>query len=567
MVSLLNMVLLGVFGALAAVALLASIRHVRRATLWVSKFALVLITMLVLAALLPDVAGVAGAALWLTLVWIPLSAYSRSVKAVLLEDYAAARRWAGRAALLHPADGFRQQTELIDLVERLDNGDIESGLAGLRALDRRLPDHEFYSPVDDLRFAGDWEGVRAWMERELTPEQRQSPRHALPYLMSLAETGDLEALLRFHAHVAPGLQRLRSWGFAGMAQFIVAVACGRRAEVETLLTGPLKGLAQDAAGVARAATRIAAGEVEAGRATLRDMRERVNHSNRVFIDRRLRLDPPDTAVVDDPEFVATLEASRPTRRLGLIRRTVRVAAVLMLLVLASTYWAPWREQGPPSAFGDPLEYLERVHGTDDADANLPMIVDLHGWGWVPEFHGRTLGQLGTPVRVIVPAGPIAEFYGRSWYAEVGEDWEATLDDSADRLAELIRHLTTLRPTQGKPIITGFSQGGTMAFALATRHPDLIAASFPVAGALPRPPPPWGGSGVSIPVIAFHGEDDESMHPDAARETVSALRAGGWDAELRTYAEVKHELNDTMLDQLHDEIREVIRLDRGRSGER
>ncbi len=43
----------------------------------------------------------------------------------------------------------------------------------------------------------------------------------------------------------------------------------------------------------------------------------------------------------------------------------------------------------------------------------------------------------------------------------------------------------------KLIVTGFSQGGILSFAMAARHPVEVAHAIPVAGSLAGPAaPPW-----------------------------------------------------------------------------
>ena len=38
----------------------------------------------------------------------------------------------------------------------------------------------------------------------------------------------------------------------------------------------------------------------------------------------------------------------------------------------------------------------------------------------------------------------------------------------------------------RPIVTGFSQGGILSFAMAARHPNEVRYAFPVAGSCPGP---------------------------------------------------------------------------------
>ena len=131
-------------------------------------------------------------------------------------------------------------------------------------------------------------------------------------------------------------------------------------------------------------------------------------------------------------------------------------------------------------------------------------------------------------------------YGRgaSWFtlASPPDDrMRAELDESADRLAALAAHLRARWPQSRAVVITGFSQGGMLSFAVATRHPEAVAAAVPIAGALPQP---LALPARLPPVRALHGEADRRIPFAAGQATVEALAARG-DARLQAFPGVGH----------------------------
>jgi phospholipase/carboxylesterase len=548
-----NLLLLGAALGLSLSGLIAVFPRRRQARLWCAKFVAILLLILALALTRLDLAGLVALPTWLLLIYLPSLGLVRSIRAVLFEDFERAARWARLAQLLHPGDGVGQQVELQGALRQMHQGNVEDGLAQMRALDERLPGHDFWFPVDADRFHGRWENVRAWMERELEDAVRAGQiRHSLTYLRALGETGDLPAMLAFYGEATPHMRSLRSCRFPDYALLILAVAFGRGEVVERLLRGTLRDMPKDSQSACRAATRMATGDVEGGRAELAALREQASFENRTFIDRRLALAPALPAEVFGGEdearrrFDEVVSGATARPRRARILRLIRIAAGLVLVVLGLLVLAPWRAKGPADERGRRLTYLERVVGRGagevTAQTPLPMLVDVHGYCSFPELHGRSWGALDRPVRLIVPAGPERVLIGRSWFAYEDEGMSEAIADSTARLAALIEHLCETRPTLGAPLVTGFSQGGTLSFALAAGHSGSIGAAFPVAGWLPLDLIPEHAPERPASVLALHGADDA---PEWCQGAVDALAERGWNAKVRLYPGVDHTLTSEM----------------------
>ncbi|MCU0681970.1 MAG: alpha/beta fold hydrolase [Polyangiaceae bacterium] len=260
--------------------------------------------------------------------------------------------------------------------------------------------------------------------------------------------------------------------------------------------------------------------------------------------------------------------------------TAAVAAMLWLATAASCQ----RQSSPPAGRGEggsdtvagagalapvasvapPVDrsaftYVER-QPPGAADEALPMVVAIHGLGDTPEHLGDALvSALGRRVRVVLPRGPKAHNGGFSWF-DLGSDrgvMVAGIERATALVAAGVGDLAKRRPTRGRPIVLGFSQGGMVSFALAARHPTLASACFPVAGFLPDPLMPPPGAGPLPPLVAFHGADDRLIPVALARASIDRLKALGVSAEIHVYPGLGHSISPELKGDLKREIVRVL----------
>ncbi|MFT3841528.1 MAG: dienelactone hydrolase family protein [Myxococcaceae bacterium] len=202
-----------------------------------------------------------------------------------------------------------------------------------------------------------------------------------------------------------------------------------------------------------------------------------------------------------------------------------------------------------------VHYLERMTGGVRSDERVPMIVALHPMDGDPEAMLEMLQGYRGRARLVVPYGhPSGGMY--QWYGSTREDVAAAVvTRETDRLAAAITALAAARPTSGKPIVTGFSQGGYMTFALAVTHPDAIAAAFPISGLLPTTlyPSTALDSSKLPPVVAFHGAADLAVPTQSARNSIAELRRAGFSAELHEYPGVEHATSDAEVADILEQL--------------
>lgn len=264
----------------------------------------------------------------------------------------------------------------------------------------------------------------------------------------------------------------------------------------------------------------------------------------------------------------------PSRRSGASFRRLPPLALLFALTTSIASTPP--EAAPPLPPAESelrvsthraagLEYLLVEPRDVPPNAELPLIVYIHGRGDRPRVPQRDVYGLDTPVRLILPRGP--ERYGRGWAwapvsAHRGESPALLegLDASARALSEALLEWRARHPTRGKPIVVGFSQGGMLAMLLAVREPAALARAIPLAGWLPPSflPPPADPYAVKAPIIALHGEDDPILGAARTARTVEALAGRGYPATFESYPGVGHELSDAMRARLRALLEEALR---------
>lgn len=204
-----------------------------------------------------------------------------------------------------------------------------------------------------------------------------------------------------------------------------------------------------------------------------------------------------------------------------------------------------------------VRYLERRSKGAQSDAALPMVIVFHSRGATPEgfsgFHHNVKG----PVRVITPAGFERLGGGRSWFglpartqdqAELAEQ----MAEAGAKMARFIADIVRCRPTAGWPVVTGSSQGGSMAYLMANQYPQFVHGAVAVAGWLPKPL--WNRH--MAPTIGLHGTDDRTVpYLQTARFAEDMQRAGA-PLEFHSYPS-GHSMSKDMLGSWHRFANEML----------
>lgn len=182
---------------------------------------------------------------------------------------------------------------------------------------------------------------------------------------------------------------------------------------------------------------------------------------------------------------------------------------------------------PSGGVVEGINYQEVVTGGADPNSELPMVIMLHGLGSKGANLAKYAREVDEPIRFILPDGVLEWGSGRAW-----TNLRSRTDDQAGLAAELeyaaaslvpfIREIAHCRPTAGRPILSGHSQGGHMAYAVATLYPDSIATAIPVSGWLPVEL--W--STRMAPTYAMHGVSDRTVNFARTEDFATRIKAQG-----------------------------------------
>lgn len=189
-------------------------------------------------------------------------------------------------------------------------------------------------------------------------------------------------------------------------------------------------------------------------------------------------------------------------------------------------------------------------GAQEGDA-VPIVIAIHGLGDRPEIFWKLFQGFPGRAHFVVPSGGIQWGAGLGWWPIAGPIDKARiapgLSAAAGRLSRAIRGWQNESPTAGKPIVTGFSQGGMLSFALAVKYPNLIGEAVPVSGFLPPEMVPllWPAGAAAPKIVVLHGDADPVVPYALAPRSVQSLRALGLDVELRAYPGVVHSVSEEM----------------------
>jgi len=181
----------------------------------------------------------------------------------------------------------------------------------------------------------------------------------------------------------------------------------------------------------------------------------------------------------------------------------------------------------------PLVYRAQVVGPAAGGAELPMLIALHGSGADETDLEGVFADFTVPVRVISFRAPRRSGSGYVWSRGEGADHreakEAQLQmfrDVADSLATGASEVAAKYRTVGKPMVFGFSRGGSMAWYLGAHAPERFGAIFTVGASLEKEHLEGMGVLRRPPFFAYHGTRDGVVGFQDGKRTAEALSQVG-----------------------------------------
>ena len=168
----------------------------------------------------------------------------------------------------------------------------------------------------------------------------------------------------------------------------------------------------------------------------------------------------------------------------------------------------------------------------DGATPAPLVITLHGYGGradnFPQLWRRAASKKGAIVAA--PWGHSPIYNGSSWtdLFEAETIVELTIEWVAERYPI----------DRQRIVLSGFSQGGRMSYAIAVRRPELFAGVIPMGAgymsSFNKPPQ----AGEHRPRYYFMvGVDDQSAKHN--RQAVADFEAAGYEVDLRVYPKSGH----------------------------
>ena len=192
----------------------------------------------------------------------------------------------------------------------------------------------------------------------------------------------------------------------------------------------------------------------------------------------------------------------------------------------------------------------------DADEAAPLVVAIHGMGDRPDRWVDDWKKFPARAHIALPRAFDPHGAGYSWFqfkdGMTDEQFGAEVGAAEARLWKGIAKLAGKR----RVIVTGFSQGGILSFAIAARHPNEVTRAFPVAGSCPGPILPQNKARTA-PLLAFHGTADRVLDVKWGREAVAAFKDQGNEADMREYEGVGHTISGQIHADLWDAIKKTL----------
>ena len=236
-------------------------------------------------------------------------------------------------------------------------------------------------------------------------------------------------------------------------------------------------------------------------------------------------------------------------------KTVSIAAVICVMTVVS---AVAGEKIPAAQLTEPLVYTNAQGATIpyrftapkavEAGKKYPLVILFHGAGERGTNNVAQLVHGATDILNYMREKGIEGYFiagqcpdGRQWvdtpWSLMAHRMPAKPSESLALMIELIeKTMKELPVDRNQVLVTGISMGGYGTWDIVQRHPDWFAAAMPCCG---------GGDVTlawkirSVPIWAFHGDQDWVVPFKRSRDMVAALWAVDGNVRYREYPGVGH----------------------------
>jgi phospholipase/carboxylesterase len=189
-----------------------------------------------------------------------------------------------------------------------------------------------------------------------------------------------------------------------------------------------------------------------------------------------------------------------------------------------------------------------VHLPADYDPGkaYPLLIALHGSGGSPQnFDGLWEKHSKAQCLLAAPEGPYVlppeqrrDIPGYSWFLQVKDRriWAMADPLVVQAMAATVAEIKANYKV-GPVYILGFSQGASLAYQAALRHPDIFAGVLAVAGLFPAEfltQADLDRAAPTLRVFIAHGTRDAVVKPAASEKARSFLEQAGFQVTFQTF---------------------------------
>ncbi|MEL6458458.1 MAG: rhomboid family intramembrane serine protease [Cyanobacteria bacterium J06621_15] len=219
--------------------IIAGIRTARQALGWILVSGFILFVTGTLSYFAPTLAGLIAGGLWIILIVTPAIAIKYFNRLITQQKFKQAKRIASIVRLLHPADGWREQPELVKALEMAQEGLIHEATAIFQRYQLSTTSIGRYATVILYQMNSHWSELLQWIRENITQKflKKESYMQVI-YLRCLGETGDINGLLKAWQQLKLNIGRINP-GTHNFARMLVFAFCGEKEQVEKLFNDSL----------------------------------------------------------------------------------------------------------------------------------------------------------------------------------------------------------------------------------------------------------------------------------------------------------------------------------------
>ena len=278
-----------------------------------------------------------AAAMWLLLVLLPALIVRLYLRRFLQQRYSAARRLARVVSWFHPADGWRQQPEILRALELAQQGETTAALEILRRFQGVKSRIGFAAVINFYRLTNQWEELSSWLSQNQQAIRRE-PQFLYYLLRAKGETGDVRGMVELYDLHRQQVAKLIPATLRDSCRLVLFTFCGRRQAVELLFAGSLSVMPAPAREFWLATADLAAGNQEAAKRQFNQLLPAADPPLRLAIQRRLShlsmRPPPLDAAAEQVVEEAARELGHDEKfsaQPSLFSREARATQILIIL--------------------------------------------------------------------------------------------------------------------------------------------------------------------------------------------------------------------------------------------